>query len=222
MALKSFDSVRHSVDRSRLVTALVHQQINEMKGITAREDTLNEITSSAEWPDDFIALERWLIQQWSSTSDSLMIMERLQLMSEQHSLSPTLKKSLSRWKNTLYKVSVFKSIETNLTGKTLFAEGQQRYFEAEGYKKIGRQYDAMVLYLWVGALLTQFLEKSPMDKDTPQALFMLGASLAQLRHAFPRRLKNHLILNLCSEFYPYSVWSKRAAAYWRDETDNGT
>lgn len=70
-------------------------------------------------------------------------------------------------------------------------------------------------------LLLRFLEKSLMDKDTPRALFMLRPSLAQMCHTFSKRLKNDLILNLRSILCPFNVWAQMAAAFWRDEIENG-
>ena len=129
--------------------------------------------------------------------------------------------SVVRWANTWdswSKVPARNDVGLNgLTAHQLLIEGRQRFFEASGFEKIGRTYDAAVLNLWAIVVLTQFVEKNPYHPEIPETLYMLGEAYMDLGSGLPSQVKADRVINLCSELYPDSVWANRANSLWREQ-----
>jgi hypothetical protein len=125
--------------------------------------------------------------------------------------------TLGRWSHSLLDwQKEFKVGGDRVHSEDLMREGKQRYFEAAGFRKIGRAYDATILNLRTISLLTRFIHQDPYSSSVPEALFMLGAAYAGLGHALPKKMRGDRILNLCSELYPDSLWADRSQTIWRE------
>ncbi len=218
LTVKGVDGVIQSMARSRLVASVVHEQLSSHPAQGGVElASLKEVA----WSDELPSLELWLLGQWDQNFKRSQIEENLTQLMKKHAYSSRLKASLERWKASLRYVDFFEEMNRDPSPEALFFEAKHTYFESEGLKRIGRRFDAVVLDLWASQLLGRFIRMNPESGDVPQALFMLGATFVKLNKTVAESYSSSRIFNLCSELYPYSIWSKRANAYRRNEIGNG-
>jgi hypothetical protein len=215
--LKFYEDAMRSRDRGQLVSSIVDQQFHELQAPT--ESAPLKLVGDPALPalkDESVDLKRWVIQQTlaSATSPS-ELPHRLELIRLNHPHSRDMDRTLERWQKSLESWS--REITSgNPSADDLLQEGRVHYFEAAGYAKIGRRYDATVLQLWTISLLTRFVAKKPFDTRVPEALFMLGTEYLDLGPALPVRVRGDRILNLCSELYPDSFWANRSNGVWKE------
>jgi hypothetical protein len=241
--LKFYEDSMRTRERGRLVESIVREQLNSL--IKQSEFTASDASSGLPRGKDSIALERWLILKTLNASGDISGMasgnapENVSgpmsdkdksgnfqhltslLRSLSHEVPNGLRSSVNRWANTCESwADTLAHKEMNLNGLSahqLLVEGRQRYFEASGFEKIGRSYDAAALNLWTITVLSEFVEKYPYHPEIPEALYMLGDSYLDLGNGLPNQVKADRVLNLCSELYPDSVWASRANAIWQEQ-----
>ena len=214
LILKVCEDSNRSRERGHLVASIVHEQAVAFQQENISDKVLDDLD---KWPDDFLSLKNWVVIQTWRTGDPGQVSHRLRLISNRHSYSPVLRTSLRRWSEALTRWASESDHPEQMSPDELIQDARHRYFEASGYQKIGRQYDAAVLYLWSAAFLNRFVQTAPDDSRVPEALFILGEAYLRLQHALPTPIRSDRILNLCSELYPDSIWASRADALWKDE-----
>lgn len=215
IATKSYLDYQQSHERGRLVVSIIREQ----KSLLAQlPEPHEDFKKNKGWPDDYMALQSWLILQLAKNAQPAEADLRLSQVSDQRSYSPVLKASLDRWSQAFQRWEVSRSIASqNLrTPEQLMEEARTRHFEATGFYRIGRMYDATALYLWSIELLSNFIESNPLHRDVPEALYLLGAAYFRFRGVIPNSVRSDRILNLCSEVFPETIWSERARAIWRN------
>jgi hypothetical protein len=208
-----------SKERSRLLVSLLKEELSTLKNSPVDFHLLN---STRVWPDDFLLLESWVIQQIIHGASIEKTAQSLELLAAQHHYSRTMEVSLSRWNKALSSWAESRYMVSAHTPERLLEVGRQKHFEADGFQRIGRKYDAAILYLWSGTHLAQFVELNPESPDVPEALYLLGNCFLKLRHAFPTSLRMDRMTSLVSDLYPNSVWSRKASILWQEEMLNGT
>ena len=209
LVLKYYEDGMRSRERGRLVSSIVDQQFHQLSsgfGVTVHPEPIT--------PD----LRRWLIQESFKPDETpgrlaAKVRQMLRLHADDREFSPVIRQSLKRWVSSLqlWDQEIRQGAHANL-----LAEARQRYFEAAGYQKIGRSYDASVLHLWTIGLLTRFVDQNPFDARIPEALFMLGVAYLNLGHSLPPQMRRDRILTLCAEMYPDSLWASRSDAIWKE------
>ena len=222
--LKFYEDSMRARERGRLVESIVREQLNSL--VKQSEFTASDVPSGLPRGKDSIALERWLILKTLNASgdkDKFGNFQHLAslLRSLSHEVPNGLRPSVDRWANTCESwADTLAHKEMNLDGLSahqLLVEGRQRYFDASGFEKIGRSYDAAALNLWTITVLSEFVEKYPYHPEIPEALYMLGDSYLDLGTGLPNQVKADRVLNLCSELYPDSVWASRANTVWQEQ-----
>jgi TolA-binding protein len=204
--LKICEDSSRKREQGRLVASIVSEQLKRLQNAT-------EVRTAQE--DDLLSLRRWLIaNELKLAKNPSAIAEHIDEVSQSEKMSATEHGTLQRWKRVLNRWAVSKN---NDDEKQLLRDGRRYYYEATGFVKTGHPYDATVLDLWVISTLTRFVEKTPLSPNIPEALFMLGDAYVNLGHSVPAQIKRDRILCLCSEFYPASVWAKRADSIWKEE-----
>jgi hypothetical protein len=215
--------LRHSQQKGRFVVSMVQEQVNALSESSSRLWGAPAVWApKSGWPDDFLALQNWIIQGAILGKDPDSLSHQLAQISHGRTISPTLSASIRRWQDGLVRWSraraKFKG--SDIDPQDLLEEGRLRHHEAVGYDKIGRGYDATVLYLWSADFLRRFIAQAPLEAEVPEALYLLGQAHVRFRHAFPPSIRSDRFLNLCSELFPGTLWAKRANAVWRDEMRN--
>jgi hypothetical protein len=219
VGLKIYEDSMRSHERGRLVSSIVDQQYLELSGHSTQVAT--RVPSWVpKWNDDSLELKRWVVQEsFAKNANPAALASKLDLLSHAYSYSGPLEASLSRWKEVLARWA--QNPENAITAPDkLLEDSRQHFFEAVGYNKIGRPFDATILHLWTIGLLTRFIEMKPFDPGVPEALYMLGVSYLELGDALPHQMRGDRILNLCSELYPDSLWASRSNAIWRETYSN--
>jgi hypothetical protein len=221
LALRFSIEYRGSRDRGRFVASMVREQIGMIRQLP---DPVHILHREANWPDDFLALQGWLVVKLARGHEPDQVRRELAAMASRHAFSPALATSLNRWQETLARWSRTSGSDRLrvLSPAEAMAEGRRYFYEASGYRKIGRSYDASALYLWSASLLVNFIDRAPLDRDVPEALYLLGDICLRFRHALPPTLRPDRMLNLCSELYPDSVWGNRARALWMEDLGHAT
>lgn len=223
LCLRYFTHYRGSQERGRLIAALLDEQSRELKRISPSNEKL---LSQRFWADDDPALRNWLILQAIHETPPEEILASLGKMTQGRYYSPVMKTSIARWTSALSRWGRSRSIqlsrESGAGPDEWFHEARSRYFEARGLQKIGKGYDALPLYLWASDYLTRFIKERPHSVDVPESLFILGSTYMRFRQSFPANVRGDRILNLCAEFFPGSVWSKRSNLLWQEEMKNET
>ncbi|MBC7693198.1 MAG: hypothetical protein H7222_15645 [Methylotenera sp.] len=178
------------------------------------------------------ALQAWLYQRIFQNNRPSTISKELTAFNQAGSYGPSSQILIKRWNEALGRWD--KSLSDGVPGRfsvnpvergerykflpeALFEQARLHYYEASGYQKIGRKFDASVLYLWSSELLSQFIQLNPSSPDVPQALFLLGASQVRMRTAFNPEIRSDRLLNLCVELYPDSIWATLARELRREE-----
>jgi hypothetical protein len=209
-------------ERSHLIASIVREEASALARI---EDLEGRVRAEPGWPNDYLQLESWLIRQVFSGVSPAEISSRLGSLSAPHSYSSGMRRSLERWTYALDRWAAGGvGSEVGLTRWRAPPElvlGRTLHVEAEGYHSIGRDYDAAVLDLWTARALIAFVEKDPGAPEAPEALYLLGEGIFRLRHALNGSVRADRVLNLCSEFYPDSIWARQATSLWRSEIGHG-
>jgi hypothetical protein len=222
--LKFYEDSMRARERGRLVESIVREQLNSL----TEQSELIASDTPAGLPrgKDSIALERWLISKTltgKNHSENFQHLTAL-LRSLSKDVPGGLQASVNRWANTCESwADTLSRKDMNLDGLSahqLLVEGRQRYFEASGFQKTGRSFDAAALDLWTITVLSEFVEKYPYHPEIPEALYMLGDSYLDLGTGLPAQVKADRVLNLCSELYPDSVWANRANSIWQEQYSN--
>ena len=218
--LKFYEDSMRTRERGRLVESIVREQLNSL--VTQSEATFRETTSGLPREKSSKELERWVISRiLAGTRNFHQLTSLLRSLSHDHSVPAPLQTSVGRWANTSENwgnTPTRNSIGMNgLSADQLLVEGRQRFFEASGFQKIDRSYDAAVLNLWTIAILSEFVQKHPFHREIPEVLYMLGESYLDLGKGLPPQVKADRVLNLCSELYPDSVWANRANSIWKEQ-----
>ena len=200
--------------------SIVREQLHSL----VEQSEAEEVATMSGLPrsKDSLGLERWLIARALNGSRNYReLTSVLRSLAHDRTIPEWLQISVNRWANNCESWSNTPArTDLSLSGLTaheLLKEGRQRFFEAAGFKKIGRSYDAAVLNLWVIRVLTQFVEKNPYHPEIPEALYMLGDAYIDLGTGLPPQVKADRVINLCSELYPDSVWANRANSLWREQ-----
>jgi hypothetical protein len=244
--LKFYEDSMRARERGRLVESIVREQLNSL--MEQSEVATSDTPAGLPRGKDSIALERWLISKTLTASSGLSrnvssdisgaasvhpadkdrsgnfqhLTTLLRSLSKD--VSGGLQASVNRWANTCESwADTLSQKETSLdslSAHQLLVEGRQRYFEASGFQKTGRSFDAAALDLWTITVLSEFVEKYPYHPEIPEALYMLGDSYLDLGTGLPARVKADRVLNLCSELYPDSVWASRANSIWQEQYSN--
>ncbi|MGZ3686997.1 MAG: tetratricopeptide repeat protein [Bdellovibrionota bacterium] len=215
LGARGADLFRRPHERGDLVVTVLKEQEQVLRGMS------REIPPSVElrgWPDDFIALQQWLILTLARDHNPAIAARRLEALEQDRSISPVLMTSLRRWRSTLQQWS---GMALPVSSESLLELGRLKHFEASGYRKIGRLYDGTALFLWSSTLLTRFIEENPGSKRVPEALYFLGINYLRLNYALPRVIRGDRLLNLCSEIFPNSIWAQQANEFWRKEMVHG-
>ncbi len=223
--VKSALSFHHSSERGRLVASVVLEQARSL----TKDSVSDQVVESQKgWPDGFLLLESWLVSRPHLAQNPLKTARVLQTMAVNHSFSRVMGVSLDRWADALmrwedfnHKSFSFSRMPAEELARALLGETRGLYAEASGYRKVGRQYDAAVLYLWSIDLATRFIEQFPRHEQVPEMLFILGDSYIQLKHALPLEMRPDRILNLCSEMYGESIWANQSTVLRKAELENG-
>lgn len=218
ICLKVFQDVDRSKKHGDLVAKIVASQVDILKNESVTDQALEQIPAL---PDDSLQLESWLIARLMRDRDPLQVSRYLEEMTAKSSLSMNLRVSLARWKEALSRWAYWLQNESQFSAEDLLREGRIIHAEASGYRKIGKSYDAVPLYVWSIYVLASFVERFSYDEQVPEALFLLGDSYFRLRLALPAQVRSDRILNLCPEFYPHSVWANQSNSLWRSEMSYG-
>jgi hypothetical protein len=218
--LKFYEDSMRTRERGRLVESIVREQLNSLAAQSAV--TFRETASGLPRAKSSEELERWVIFRTLAGSRNFhQLTSLLRSLSHDQSVPASLHISIKRWANTCENwghTATRNFIEmSGLAANQLLVEGRQRFFEASGFQKIDRSYDAAVLNLWTIAVLSEFVEKYPFHPEIPEVLFMLGESYLNLGKGLPAQVKADRVLNLCSELYPDSVWASRANSIWKEQ-----
>lgn len=224
--LKFYEDSMRTRERGRLVESIVREQLNSL--VEQSETKVQETASGLPRAKNSSDLERWVISKTLAASRNFhRLTSLLRSLSHDKAVPDGLQTSMNRWANTCEHWGNAESRNSiglsGLSATQLLAEGRQRFFEASGFEKIGRSYDAAILNLWTIVVLSEFIEKHPFHPEVPEALFMLGDSYLDLGNGLPNQVKADRVLNLCSELYPDSVWANRANSIWKEQfsTESG-
>jgi hypothetical protein len=208
-----YDEFRHSHEEGRFVSAVVQEQLASLSRL---DDSTVLLRRSAGWPDDFLALQNWLLVTMLNKADPNEAQLTLSELSRNRAVSPVMRASLRRWQESLARWAGSPPQELQ-SAPALLEEGRKLHHQAIGYARVGRPYDAAPLFLWSATLLARFIEREPESAQVPEALYLLGASTLQFKQVIPGNIRPDRILNLCQEFYPHTVWAERAEELWRRE-----
>jgi len=213
--LNGLNSMRRASERSHVVQAAMAQQYSQLllSGPSVDEAYIL-VRAQAGWPDEYINLQRWLIIDLARHQSPVDTLQRLDKLVRGHLISPVLQTSIDRWRSSL---RAWAEQPGGLAPEMLIHQARRRFFEASGYQKIGRQYDATVLYLWAGSLFQRYVGLRPQGHDVAEVLFHVGASLMRLRHAISSVKGSERLLKLCAELYPSTIWAEQAISFWRLE-----
>ena len=215
---KYWSDFRRSEERGRVVSSMLKEQ--DAARVTNPDIDFN-LKSTFQWMNESPELERWLVAQVARGVDPVQIASDLEGLSTQQIYSEVMANSLKRWIVSLREWGKSREIGDTLPPRRLLELGRLRNFEASGYQRTGKEYDAAVLYLWSNSLLTQFVIESPQDPYVAEALYLLGMTDLRLRHVASKALRADRLLNLCSELYPRSIWASQAYALWRTKLGSG-
>jgi hypothetical protein len=227
LTLKSVGDYRSSRERGRFVVSMIREyragMLTHFKAQSFKVDHESLETDPA-------ALQAWLVQRFLEDSRPIQISQKLDRLSHYSLATPhsssVLRKTFKRWNESLIRWErTLGSGESMISGgsyekvppQLLFKQARLHYFEASGYQKIGKKYDASILYLWSFELMSRFIQADPLSSEVPQALYLLGASQVRLREAFSSGLRSDRLLNLCVELYPDSVWATLARELLQEE-----
>lgn len=96
------------------------------------------------------------------------------------------------------------------TPRTLFYKGESLYFQALGYRKVKRNFDAAIFYLRATRAFGAYIHEFPKEERVPEALFLLGAAYHALAEFLPRQMNSDVILKTVFELFPDTLWAGRA------------
>jgi hypothetical protein len=218
--VKFYVEFRNASQRGKVVASVVHEQASSLRRLEMSRDQVRE---QRVWPDDFSALQYWVVLDLAREGDPEGTRRRLIELTQGHEVSPVLRTSLDRWNSHLTEWSRvnFRRGATLLDSDELIRQGRRRNYEATGYRKVGRLYDATVLYLWSADSLSRYIELNPTSAEVPEALYLLGEAHIHFRNVLPRSFRSDRLLNLCSEFFPSTVWAQRSNRIWNEELKGG-
>jgi hypothetical protein len=217
---KFYAEYRSSRERGKFVASLVQEQVAALRRLPVPEEL---VLSQKNWPDDFLALQGWVILELARNGDPEAVSKRIADTARGRDYSPVMRTSLERWKSALSEWSrvQFRRGDGEQSAEELLNQGRRRHYEAAGYRKIGRMYDATILYLWSADHLSRFIEANPNRSEVPEALYLLGDAYSHFRHVLPAGFRSDRLLNLCMELFPSTVWAQRARNIWSDEIIQG-
>lgn len=208
-AMRGVAEYRGSRDRRHIVASLVREQLVEMRKATSSA----ELTKRRLWPDEFVPLRNWVVNTGFVTSTQELSNALTELV-RNRDFSHRLGASLNRWQETL---SRWSGVEARINGSHngesvpgLLSTARQCHFQATAYRKIGKSYDATILYLWTAVFLYRYIDRFPQSEQLPEALFLLGDAVLRLQNE-PR------LLSLCADIFPESVWAGQARAVMTSE-----
>lgn len=209
-------------ERDLLVAAIVHEQLHSLARYPIASQSLM-LAADSSLQNTETALKTWLIQRAVSDQDPAKTRASLgELRRKERNYSPRTRLALRRWDNALHEwSSAGRSISSHhevgaqeVRNQEVRNRARERYFEAKGYSGIDRGFDAAVHFLWVISDLTGYLVSHPAAPDAPEVLLLLGDAYFELGDVLPVNVRPDRILHLVYEYYPESVWAKRAEALW--------
>lgn len=199
--------------RARYVRSVVRDQYIQLQALTHAHRPAPSVAQLAE-PGRELALQRWLIANSLLPEGPQAVVRDLMSLRQSQALSPELQHALARWNDSLSRWATSNyliRIRGSEQGfRRLLEEGRRRHEEATGFRRIRREYDATAHYLWTTAILTRYIEETPLDPRLPEALYFLGDSYIRFRRVLPSQMQVDRVLHLLTELYPASVWSVRA------------
>lgn len=213
LVVKFYEDSMRARERGRLTSSIVSQQFRQ---IQADERTWGSRPSGKKRADGSVDLSPWMTRETFLESDPKVLLNNLKTQLRHRLSSQDEGISFKRWETDLghWRAERFSG------DAEVLSQARENYFQASGFSKVGRSYDATVLNLWTIRLLTDFIEKNSFDGQVPEALFMLGVAYRDLDHALPTGIRRDRILNLCSELYSDSLWANRANMIWREGASN--
>lgn len=208
------DQARHSGDRNRFVAATVRDSIQLLAQDLGSSSSISTALRQSGWPDDFLALQSWLIREGLTGTPPDEIGRSLAQLRSGRRFSPVFETSLRRWGLFLESWNQASASWPVRPGASMLAEGRMAYHQAEGYSRQGKSYDATPLYVWSILSLVRFVESDSASDSVPEAVFLMGEAFVRLRRAFPSSARIDRILNLCADQYPDSVWASLSRSSW--------
>lgn len=188
---------QHARDRGKLVSSVIRNHVESLGALSIIVPSFHQPT------EEFAPLQQWLVGAWARNLDPSEIRAAFAELRKLYR-SASMEISMTRWEVALERWASTRSVSDWL------GEGRERHAEAVGYLKIGRPDDASVLYVWAASALTRFIYQDPEHPLVPEALFLLGDIMVRLKKALPRGVQSDRILRLCVDYYPGTVWARRA------------
>ncbi len=226
LSWKNYEEYVRVRELGGFAASVVREQSDSLLQISRRRLSSKPQPSrpSGAWKEDAPELAQWLVTSSIVSSDPGKTLSELKRILRESKLTPSMHASMERWSEALGRWSKLRipAAEDSASAHSfeLLDENlhlaRSRYFEAIGYEKIGRGYDASVLYLWVIDLLVPFTQRALSHPQLPEALFLLGAAYFHLRSRLPEGIRGDRILNLCLEVFPETVWAGQAGLLWRN------
>lgn len=167
-----------------------------------------------------MALQSWLILNSLRLRDPERLAGDLRQLSAWRSYSNSTDETLKRWDDALGRWSRWRG-RREASARELLREGRKRFYEAAGYDRIGRAYDATALYLWAADALLLYLDREePAGAEVPEALFLLGNIFIRHGTSLPRSFKADRLHRFLLNTYPETIWAERARSL-RHEIQGG-
>ena len=218
IVLKVYEDTMRTHERGQLVSSIVEQQFHDLSS-GSQAGNFRRV-SLESWRDDSLELKQWVFQQsLKLPGGPAATSRRLENLDQTRTHSTSMQISLKHWQSALRRWAAAEK-HKRFASEDFLKVARQTFFESAGLRKIGKSYDATVLYLWTISNLTRFIDSNPYDGKVPEALYMLVVAYMDLGHSLPTKMHGERILNLCSELYPDSFWANRSNGVWREAASN--
>ena len=211
LIIRSTSDYNHSKERGRFVLSILKQDRKELALKQYMERDLSQATTKDLLP----ILQVWLVKQLLIKSPPQMASVHRRLIALEIE-KPEIRVSLQRWESGLARWMNSEARNPNRTLRDMLNDGRIMYNQATGYRNIGREVDATVLYLGSFDLLSRYIEASPTSPEVPEALFLLGMTRLRLSKSLPACMRSNRLINLCVELYPDSIWANLSRANTRE------
>lgn len=214
---KVISDLQRPEHRGLLVLDILEEQVRSARSGLDQQELFRGVVAETVLRPDHELLRRWMVVQALSGTPA-EARQRLDSLVRSRQLTSELNNSVERWRAALraWEESTLLT-RSSLDLEAILNEARTRLHEAEGFRRIGRGYDATVYYVWSLQLLRKFLDREDSrteNKRTPEALLYAGLAWARIGEALPEGIRFERILHMVSELFPDTVWGIRANEQW--------
>lgn len=215
---KVVTDLRRPEHRGLLVVDMLEDQVRSARtGLDIRE-LFRGLMAQSDLKPDCDLLRRWMVAWALNGASPSEIRHELEKLVHTHRVPRELHNSIDRWRLALLKWESQESAGRNpMPQEKVLCEAKKRLHEAEGFRRIGRGYDATVYYVWSFQLLRRFLGHSSGENELrrfPEALLYAGVAWKRIGEALPDGIRFERALHMLAELFPDSVWGIRANEQW--------